>query len=102
VLAAALDELATGAVLVVEDLHWADDATLGPRRAARPAARPLPGLPRADLPHRRARRTARGAAGARRAAARVRPARRARGRSPRAPSPCSRSAPGATRPSSMR
>src|SRR3954469_16597210 len=28
VLAAALDELAAGAVLVVEDLHWADDATL--------------------------------------------------------------------------
>jgi hypothetical protein len=28
VLAAALDELATGSVLVVEDLHWADDATL--------------------------------------------------------------------------
>src|SRR4051812_17806330 len=28
VLTAALDELAGGAVLVVEDLHWADDATL--------------------------------------------------------------------------
>ncbi len=28
VLTAALDELAAGAVLVVEDLHWADDATL--------------------------------------------------------------------------
>ena len=28
VLATALDELAAGAVLVVEDLHWADDATL--------------------------------------------------------------------------
>lgn len=28
VLAAALDELAAGAVLVVDDLHWADDATL--------------------------------------------------------------------------
>ena len=27
-LAATLDELAGGAVLVVEDLHWADDATL--------------------------------------------------------------------------
>ena len=28
VLTAALDELAAGAVLVIEDLHWADDATL--------------------------------------------------------------------------
>lgn len=28
VLAAMLDELASGAVLVIEDLHWADDATL--------------------------------------------------------------------------
>jgi predicted ATPase len=43
VLDAALDELAAGAVIVVEDLHWADDGTLdlvallGRRLVARPA-----------------------------------------------------------------
>ena len=46
VLAAALEELADARLVVIEDLHWADDATLDLVALARPPARRAPAVPR--------------------------------------------------------
>ena len=85
VLDAALDELADAAVLVIEDLHWADDATLDLVALLGRRLRALARLPGAHLPQRGARER-RGAARPRRAPARVRAADRAGALSSETPS----------------